>query len=371
MKKKQSRAIRYAVVGLGHFAQAAILPAFANAQKNSTLAALVTGDAEKAAKLGKKYDVSTHSYDEFDALMSSGNVDAVYIALPNSKHREYTERAARAGVHVLCEKPLAYTAVDAEAMIAACQESDVRLMTAYRLHFEEGNLEAIQTVHSGRIGEPRLFNSIHTMQVDPANIRVDRSLGGGPLEDIGIYCINAARYLFKAEPVEVTALAVQGREPRFQEVPEAVSATMRFPDDRLAAFICGFGESKISEYRVIGTGGMLCMDPAYTWQDAVVQTIVVDEREQSKTFEHRDQIAAEILYFAECIRNQKEPEPSGKEGLVDVRIIEALRTSYSEQRAVRLDLLPDVKRPNPHQAIKRAPHSEPALVNASPPSVER
>ncbi len=370
MSKKESRAVRFAVVGLGHFAQAAILPAFANATKNCSLEALVTGDAEKAAKLGKQYEVPTFGYEEFDALAASGDIDAVYIALSNSMHREYAERAARAGLHVLCEKRLAYSVADAEAMIAACRTNNVRLMTAYRLHFEEGNLQAIRAVHSGRIGEPRLFNSIHTMQVDPANIRVDRSLGGGPLEDIGIYCINAARYLFQAEPIEVTALAVQGREPRFHEVPEAVSATLRFPDDHVASFLCGFGETKVSQYQVIGTKGMLRMDPAYTWQGETVQTITVGDREQTKTFDHRDQIAAELLYFANCIQKDKEPEPSGREGLIDVRIIEALRNSYSQGRAVPIEPLPEDERPTPSQLIERAPTEKPALVNASPPSAE-
>ena len=126
-------------------------------------------------------------------------------------------------------------------------------MTGYRLHFEEGNLQAIKAVRSGRIGDARLFNAIHTMQVNADNVRIERSLGGGPLEDIGIYCINAARYIFQAEPVEVMACAASGNDERFIEVPEAVSAVLRFPEDRLASFSCGFGEGKESHYRVIGT----------------------------------------------------------------------------------------------------------------------
>jgi predicted dehydrogenase len=121
------------------------------------------------------------------ALTSLHNfIEAVYIAVPNSEHRTYAEPAARAGVHVLCEKPLAYSVEDARAIVHACQKYKVRLMRAYRLHFEEGNLAAIEAAHSGKIGEPRLFTSVHTMQVEPDNIRVDLSLGGGPLEDIGI-----------------------------------------------------------------------------------------------------------------------------------------------------------------------------------------
>ena len=99
--------VRFAVIGLGHFAQTAILPAFANATDNAKLSALVTGDVDKAAELSRRYKVPAHNYEAYDQLLASGDIDAVYIALPNAKHREYTERSARAGVHVLCEKPLA------------------------------------------------------------------------------------------------------------------------------------------------------------------------------------------------------------------------------------------------------------------------
>lgn len=359
---------RFAVVGLGHFAQAAILPAFANARDNATLAALVTGDAKKAAELSKRYQVPAYDYDEYDGLLKSGDIDAVYIAVPNSLHREYTERAARAGVHVLCEKPLAYTAADAQAMIDACREADVRLMTAYRLHFEEGNLNAIDTIRAKKIGEPRLFTSTHTMQVADDNVRIDGELGGGPLEDIGVYCLNASRYLFQSEPEEVVAFASWGHDPRFHEVPEAVCATLRFPGDRLATFQCGFGQTKLSEYRVIGTEGVLKMDPAFTWQGDIEQTISLDGKEKSRKFQHRDQIAAEILYFAGCVQNGADPEPSGREGLIDVRIIETLRMSYTEKRCVKLEPLAKEKRPDSSQSIQRQPHGEPELVNAAPPA---
>lgn len=362
--------VRFAVVGLGHFAQSAILPAFANATDNAQLAALVTGDDDKSDEVGFKYRTPSYMYEEYDQLLSTGEIDAVYIALPNSKHRDYTERAARAGVHVLCEKPLAYTSEDAQAMIDACDGANVRLMTAYRLHFEAGNLDSIEAVHSGRIGEPRIFNSIHTMQVAPGNIRVDKSLGGGPLEDIGIYCLNAARYLFRAEPEEVMAFASYGHDSRFDEVPETVVATLRFPGDRLASFACGFGECKASEYRVVGTKGILKMDPAYTWHGETKQTLIIGDKEEPKTFEHRDQIAAEIVHFAECVQNGTEPEPSGREGLIDIRIIEALRTSYMEHRPIRMEPLPPASRPDGSQSIKRSPPSEPELVKASSPSQE-
>ena len=368
--KAKRKTVRFAVVGLGHFAQTAILPAFANATDKAELAALVTGDAEKAKKLGRKYKVPTYDYEEYDELLASGKINAVYIAVPNSEHRKYTEAAARAGVHVLCEKPLAYSVEDAQAMIDACQDANVHLMTAYRLHFEEGNLDAIKAIQSGKIGDARLFTSIHTMQVDPGNIRTDLSLGGGPLEDIGIYCLNAAHYLFQGEPVEVTAFAIRGKDRRFKEIPEAVSATLRFSRNRLATFLCGFGESKVSEYRVIGTEGVLKMDPAFTWQGDIEQTISRKEKAKTKTFKHRDQIAAELVYFSDCILKNKKPEPSGREGFLDVRIIDALRTSYTEHRTVKIEPLPKKRRPRSSQSIKRRPAKKPKPVKAHPPSRE-
>jgi len=362
--------VRFAVVGLGNFAQAAILPAFANASDKAQLVALVTGDIEKAAKLSRKYKAPAYSYSDYDELMHSGKVDAVYIVVPNSEHRTYAEPAARAGVHVLCEKPLAYSVEDAKAIVNTCQKHKVRLMTAYRLHFEEGNLSAIEAAYSGKIGEPRLFTAVHTMQVEPDNVRVDLSLGGGPLEDIGIYCLNAARYIFRAEPEEVSAFAVRSKDRRFKEVPEAVAATLRFPKDRLATFLCGFGETKMSEYQVIGSAGVLKLSPAFTWQGDIEQTLTQKEKVKTKTFKHRDQIAAEIVYFSDCIRQNKNPEPSGKEGLLDVRIIDALRKSYLTKRTVRLRSLTKARRPHGGQSIHRRPAGKPTTVKAPPPSKE-
>src|SRR5690349_15624777 len=205
--------VRYAVVGQGYISQAAVLPAFHHARANSRLVALVSGDETKRRELGRRYDVATYSYDEYDTCLASGDVDAVYIALPNTMHREYTVRAAKRGVHVLCEKPLAVTEEDCKAMVEACRRHGVKLMTAYRLHFERATLKALSDVRGGVIGEPRLFVSSFTMDVKPPNIRLEQEMGGGTLYDIGIYCINAARHLFGAEPIEVSCITTE-RSPR-------------------------------------------------------------------------------------------------------------------------------------------------------------
>ena len=165
-----ARSVRYAVVGLGHIAQVAVLPAFAHARRNSKLVAVVSDDRTKRREIARRYRIDhTYSYSQFDECLEA--VDAVYIALPNSMHAEYTIRAARAGVHVLCEKPMAVTADECEQMIAACDEHHVKLMIAYRLHFEEINLKVIDLVRRGRIGEPKFFNSSFSMTVRRGDIR--------------------------------------------------------------------------------------------------------------------------------------------------------------------------------------------------------
>jgi glucose-fructose oxidoreductase len=361
--------IRYGVVGMGWFAQAAVLPAFAHAADNSELAALVSGDPEKARELSDRYKVPGFRYEEFDDLAASGKIDAVYIVLPNALHREYTERAARAGVHVLCEKPMAHRVKDCKAMLKVCTKNDVKLMIAYRLHFEEGNLEAIRLLESGAIGEPRVFHSILTQQVQEENrTRTDDDLGGGPLLDVGIYCVNAARYLFRAEPTEVLAFAGARDQERFDEVPEMVSGLLRFPGERLASFTCGFGEAKVSAYRVIGTRGDLRVDPAYTFHGDIKHYLTADGKTQERTFSQRDQIAAELLYFSDCVLRDREPEPSGLEGLIDVEILEALEQSCRKGKVVKLGSFAAKPRPVPGQAIERPPVSKQDLVNAAEPS---
>ena len=329
--------VRYAVVGLGHIAQVAVLPAFAHAAKNSRLTALVSGNAMKRKQLSARYDIPhTYSYREYDRCLREGEIDAVYIALPNNMHRDYAVRAARAGIHVLCEKPMAVTAAECAQMIQSARRGGVKLMIAYRLHFDEANMTAVQMLHSNKIGPPRLFNSTFTMQVRPGDIRVQRKFGGGPLYDIGIYCINAARYLFGEEPVEVSAFSASGADRRFKEVDEMTGALLRFPQDRLASFICSFGAADVSAYEVVGTKGRLHVEPAYEYVGALKQFITIDGKTKERTFRRSDQFAPELLSFSDCILSGRNPEPSGEEGMNDVRIIEALLQSAKTRRPVTL-----------------------------------
>jgi predicted dehydrogenase len=329
--------IRYAVVGLGAFAQSDVLPAFADAN-NSELVALVSGDANKRDEIAQKYGVRhTYSYEEYDDLLKSGNIDAVYLAVPNHLHCDYTVRAAKAGIHVLCEKPMAVTVEECQTMIAAAKDRNIKLMIAYRLHLEPANLHAIEVVQSGQLGEPRIFTSIFTQQVFEGDIRLDKEIGGGTLDDIGIYCINAARYIFQSEPIAVFAISASSGEKRFREVAEMTSVIMRFPDNRLATFTCSFGAVRIQTYQVVGTKGDLRLELAYSTQGPIEHILTIDGESKKRSFEARNQVVAELGYFSDCITQNKEPEPSGTEGLTDLQIIRALYKSIETGGFVDLE----------------------------------
>jgi predicted dehydrogenase len=368
--KSSGSKVRYAVVGLGHIAQVAVLPAFKTA-RNSEIVALVSGDTRKRKALGKKYRVAqAFSYDQYDQALSL--VDAVYLALPNHLHKEYAVRAAKARVHVLCEKPMAVTEDECEAMIAAAEENRIKLMVAYRLHFEKGNLEAIHTVKSKRLGKPRIFSSDFAQQVKADNVRVTEPVGrgGGPVYDMGVYCINAARYLFGAEPTRVLAVSASYRERRFQKVEEMMSAVLHFPDERLASFTCSFGAADISRYTVVGTRGVLTSDPAYEYAMDIEQQVIVGGKKSKRTFAKRDQFAAEISYFSDCILKNRTPEPSGLEGLADVRVVRALYESVRTGAAVALPPFLRKKKPSMVQEIHRPAHGKPKTVNSQSPTRE-
>lgn len=369
-KANARRRIRYAVIGLGHIAQAAVLPAFGHARRNSVLSALVSGSPKKLRALGSRYGVKRLcNYEEADELLGSGQLDAVYIALPNDQHREWAVRAARYGLHILCEKPMAPTPRDCEQMIRAAAAAKVKLMIAYRLHFERANLEAAQIARSGKLGALRYFSSDFSMQVRPHNIRLEAPKAGGPLYDIGIYCINAARYTLSREPTQVWATATKSRDRRFREVEETAVVAMRFADERVASFNCSFGAADRSTYTVVGSRGSITLDPAYEYAQGLAYQLTVDGRSKKKQFGKRDQFAAELLYFSDCILHDREPEPGGAEGLADVRVIEALRESIRSGRWVTVELSRKKHRPTMRQAYAQPPVArEPALVAVEPAS---
>lgn len=358
-----------AVLGQGHFAQAAVLPAIEQLH-DVELTALVSGSKHKLDELGDRYGVRTLcDYDQLDELLGTHKIDAVYIAVPNDLHAQMTCIAARHGVHVMCEKPMAPTEAECMQMIRACEQRSVKLMIAYRLHFETANLIAVEIARGGEIGEPRIFSSVFSMQVRDGNVRVQPRRGSGPVYDIGIYCVNAARYLFRAEPLEVSAVKLAGSDARFSSVDEAFAVTLRFPQERVAQFTCSFGAYDRASYQVIGTDGFLTLENAYEYAAEMKLHVEGKHGEKTRSFAKRDQIAAEIEYFARCIRDDIDPEPSGWEGLADVRILQAIHSSARFGRAVPIEPIPRRSRPDLGQEIRvSSSHEMPPLVDVEQPT---
>ena len=369
-KKLAPSKIRYAVVGLGHIAQNAVLPSFTHAE-NSELTALVSGDPVKLKKLAKRYGVkNTYSYDQYMQCLESGLIDAVYIALPNSQHREYAEAAAARGIHILCEKPLAVTSDDCFAMSDTAKKYGVKLMTAYRLHFEKANLEAIENLSSGKIGDVRYFISTFSQILRPGNTRSDSINGTGPIFDMGIYCINATRYLFRENPLEVFAFSTRGKDSRFKQIDEMESVILRYSDGKLATFTNSFGGAPSDRYEVVGTKGTLSMDNAYGYTGEKEMTIkLASGKVSKKVFKEKDQFAAELLYFSDCILKNKAIEPNATEGLIDVKIIEAVVESARTGLPVKLYIEAKGPKPGKDQEVNRPAPRRPRDVNAESPAV--
>ena len=336
----------------------------------ATLACTCRAPAPPYSPGGTTWNDKVEGYQDFERLVREARADAVYLSLPNHLHREWAERAARCGLHVLCEKPMAPTVEDCEAMIGATDAAGVKLMIAYRLHFEEANLGAIELIRSGRIGDPLLVSATLTQQVRAGDIRTRAPEGGGALLDEGPYCVNAARYLFRAEPTEVFAFSNLAQDPRSQGVDETTMALLRFPEGKLAQFVVSQAAAATTQFRVIGADGDLRVEPGFGYVGERKHFLTVDGTTEEKAFPARDQFAPELLYFSQCILEDAEPEPSGEEGLADVRVLVALQESARQGRSVSLPPFHRKQRPEPSQVIVRPPIEEPPTVDAPSPTAD-
>jgi predicted dehydrogenase len=338
-----SEHLGWAIVGLGDFACNQILPAFA-ACARSKVTALVSGDRAKAHQLAHQYGVpeeGVYTYDTFDQLRDNPAVDVVYIILPNALHGEYSIRAAQAGKHVFCEKPMAPTSAECEAMIAACEGAGRTLGIAYRAHFEAHNVEAHRLLREGAIGDLKLIVADHARILDPAKKhdqwRTRRDLaGGGSLVDIGIYSLNAARWFAGEEPAGVSAaLWSTPGDPRFAEVEETISFTLRFPSGVIANCSSSYGCARAKRYRLFGSAGWLDLDPATEYHGNRL-VIGRETGREERTVQPGNQFAAEIDHFSACVEEGREPAISGAMGLQDVRIIEAIYRAAESGQLVAL-----------------------------------
>jgi predicted dehydrogenase len=343
--------VGYAVVGLGHLTLAELLPAIVQS-KRCKLVALVSGDRKKAERVADMYGVkreSIYDYKNFDEIKNNPEIHAVYIVLPNSMHHEFTIRAAKAGKHVLCEKPMANTVKEAEEMIKACEDAKVKLMIAYRIQYEPRNREAMKWIRSKKeIGTLKLLDLSNCQNETKTNLkhwRLVKSLaGGGSLPDIGLYCLNTARFLCGEEPVEVGAMIHNSpNDPRFKEVEDTVAFWMRFPSGVIAHCLTSYSTADVKRWRAIGDKGWAEMDPAFSYRGLKLKRSRAADLTDLKSqgIEHieapdKNQFALEMDHFSDCIVNNKKPYTPGEEGLQDHRIMAALYEAAAKKQPVSL-----------------------------------
>ena len=365
----QDKKVRYGIVALGDIAQEAMMPGFKHTG-NSEITALVTGDPEKGEELSKKYDVNgVYSYEQFQELLHSGTIDAIYLAMPNWRHAEFAVPALKAGIHVLLEKPMEVSEEKCKEILEASKSSNAKLMVAYRLHFEPATLSAIERVRSGELGEVQGFTSTFAQMVNPKNHRGENGWAAGPVLDMGPYPINAVRNLFESEPIEVSAFGTRHPESGLGDFDDTVAVTLRFPGNRLAQFLISYYGNTIDSYTVVGTKGDLEVNPGYMYGKPLEQYLTLGESQKHESFKNTDHFGGELKYFSECILNGTDPEPDAQEGYADVRVIDAIRRALETGTAQKLDAFTRSKRIDLNQVQRLSAVKSPELVNTSNPGL--
>jgi predicted dehydrogenase len=325
---KTGNKVGFAVLGLGAIAQGAVLPAFRHA-KRARLVALVSRDREKAEKLARKFKVrAVYGADEFGACLENPEVDAVYLATPQSEHLSATIAAARAGKHVLCEKPLALNAEQSAEMVRVCKECGVQLMTAYRKYFEPSALYLKKLIQSGKLGKIDVINTsfseLHVPGKSIAWLLDAKVSGGGPLTDLGVYCINTSRWLVDEDPVEVSAHSWKKDAERFRDVEEGISFRMHFASGLVVLGTSTYSSVISSFVFVQGTTGWACLTPAFPFDEERRLTGKIGGKWFEMRFRVTDEFAPELDACARAIQTRKSVEPDGRQGHRDMCILEAI-----------------------------------------------
>ena len=336
--------VGFAVVGLGHLTIDQILPAFGKSKLCKPVA-LVSGDPEKAQKIADQYNIkrtSLYSYENYDQLAQNPDVKVIYIVLPNSMHREFTVRGAKAGKHILCEKPMATSVADCEKMIAACKAANVKLMIAYRQQYEPMNREIVKMRKAGKLGTLRSFIATNAQnQGDPNQWRQKLALaGGGCLPDVGVYCLSAARFWTGEEPIEVFGQITQPKDdPRFHEVEATAQFTLRFPSGLLAVCNSGYAAHVSHTARLEGSDSWAELSPSFAYNGLKLRTNKLldgHNTDLEPSIEEKDQFALEMDHMAHCTLHNQQPHTPGEEGLQDQRLMEAIYESARTGRAVKV-----------------------------------
>ncbi len=327
--------VGYAAIGLGSISDI-FMRACANSQ-TAKITALVTGHPDtKGVKFAEMYGIpktAIYTYETFDRILDNKDVDAVYVGLPNSMHCEYTVRAAQAGKHVLCEKPMAISSAECRKMIDACRQAKVKLMIGYRVHYDPTWIEVMQIVKSGQLGQLQSFQGGFFGQMPAGGWRLNRKLGGGgALMDLGIYPLNAIRHITGEEPSDFTAVvATREQSGRFAEMEQSMEWTMKFPSGIIAACGCSYGQSGPCSLSINGEKGYLEIEPAFFYEGVHVRGTAGDQPiDRLGTGKSPFQFTLEAEHFADCVRYNKEPVSPGEEGLKDMLAIEAI---YKAARA--------------------------------------
>ena len=330
----------WAIVGLGNLAINQILPAFAKCEK-SKVVALVSGHPDKANKLALRYGVAPkniYNYQNYDSIQDNPEVDIIYIVLPNGMHAEYTIRGLQAGKHVLSEKPMANTPADCQNMIDAARKANRKLMVAYRCRYEPYNLEAIRMARQQDLGPVKVIVADHGFNIgDPTQWRLNRALaGGGSLMDIGIYSLQAARYISGEEPVEINAMMYSTPgDARFKEVEETINFQLRFPSGVLANCTSSYGCSGQNRYRAVATKGWFELEPA-TIYSGLRMRVHHDNITEERVLPVRDHFALEMDHLSGCVMENKEPLTPGEEGLRDLTIMSGIYEAARTGKTVKL-----------------------------------
>ena len=327
------RTIGYAVIGLGGIAKHFI--GGVGMSQRSKITGLVSGHRAKAEAQAAKLGIpktSIYSYEDMDRMRENKAIDAVYVALPNSMHAEYTIRAAKAGKHVLCEKPMAVSVAECQGMIDACKTANVKLMIAYRMQYEPLTLEAIQRLRSGAIGEIRTIEAAAGFDISPGVWRLQRKLAGaGSLMDIGIYALNATRYLTGEEPADFKAVQTTNRnDPRFSEVEETVAWTTQFPSGILATCSTTYSGQMPGFFKVTGSKGVLEMGPAYSYEGITLRQTAGENKpviEKANPEKDPMQFMREADALAQNIVENTPVKASGEEGMRDIQYISRIYQS--------------------------------------------
>jgi predicted dehydrogenase len=342
--RKRPDSVGFAIVGLGGYALNQMMPRFAETDR-AHIAAIVSGNPDKLSQVGDAYGVpadARYSYDNFANIAADRRIEAVYIVVPSGLHAEFTTKAFAAGKHVLCEKPMALSSAECARMIAAGRSAKRKLMIAYRSHFEPHNLQAMELMRQRAAGQIRLVRSEQSYRMGPTspaeNWRVNRALtGGGPLEDYGIYGLQAALYLTGEMPESISATTFRpSGDPRFAEIFAHVGSQWRFPSGAVAQLATSYDSAGVNFAHVRGTDGALIMDSATGYSGQKMRLEGAEDRE-IKAGDPTRQFVGQIDHFVDAIRKGTAIRTPGEMGLRDVRIMEAIYASAAAGRTVRLN----------------------------------